>query len=322
LSLPEPANGQSVSESPLVSLVVPLYNESSTLAELVRRIQVVLEKLTAYRWEVIFVNDGSTDGSEQSLTALARQHEWLSVIHLSRNFGHQVAISAGIDVARGEAIILMDGDLQDPPELVEEMLARWQEGYDVVYGTRKHRDGEGFFKRWTASVYYRLLSRMSSVKIPLDTGDFRLMSRPVVDALIQMREQNRFIRGMVSWVGFRQIPVYYERDKRYGGDTKFTVFKMMRFAMDGILSFSSIPLQWITTLGFFISFFSFVCIVYVLYSNYILHVTVKGWTSTMVGILMLGGIQLTCLGMIGEYVARIFDEVRNRPLYIIRKRDE
>jgi dolichol-phosphate mannosyltransferase len=163
---------------------------------------------------------------------------------------------------------------------------------------------------------------MSSVKIPLDTGDFRLMSRPVVDAFILMREQNRFIRGMVSWVGFRQIPVYYERDKRYGGDTKFTVFKMMRFAMDGILSFSSIPLQWITTLGFFISFFSFVCIVYVLYSNYILHVTVKGWTSTMVGILMLGGIQLTCLGMIGEYVARIFDEVRNRPLYIVRKRDE
>lgn len=305
-----------------VSLVVPIYNEAGILPELTRRIEAVISQTPGYAWEVIYVNDGSSDGSSDQLTLLANRHDWLTVLHFSRNFGHQIAISAGIDYAGGDAVILMDGDLQDPPELVPDMLRLWEDGFDVVYATRKHREGESWFKKTTASMYYRFLSSLADIYIPLDTGDFRLMSRPVVSALSAMKEKNRFIRGMVSWVGFRQTPIYYERDKRFGGETKYTLLKMTRFAMDGLMSFSKVPLQWITTLGFIISMASFIGILAVLYLKLATDIPVEaGWSSIMIGILMLGGIQLICIGMIGDYVGRIFDEVRGRPLYLIRQID-
>lgn len=305
-----------------VSLVVPIYNEADILPELTRRIQDILACQPRFDWEVLYINDGSSDGSTELLSQLAEAHPWLTVLHFSRNFGHQIAISAGIDYATGDAVILMDGDLQDPPELIPDMLAMWEEGTDVVYATRAHREGESFFKRFTASAYYRFLKSFADIDIPLDTGDFRLMSRGVVNAIGSMKEKNRFIRGMVSWVGFRQAPIYYERDKRYGGETKYTLLKMTRFAMDGLLSFSKVPLQWITNLGFLISCVSFVGTLLVLYLKLFTRVPFEsGWASLMIGILMLGGIQLICLGMIGEYLGRVFDEVRDRPLYLISRID-
>ena len=305
----------------LVSVVIPIYNEYDTLLELTLRLCDVFANHPGTAWEVIYVNDGSRDGSDRLLSQITQQHPQFTALHLSRNFGHQVAISAGIDYAQGDAVIVMDGDLQDPPELLPQMVAEWQDGYDVVYATRKHREGETPFKLTTAKLFYRMLKKMSDIDIPLDTGDFRLMSRPVVNAFLLMREKNRFIRGMVSWVGFSQTAVYYERDARHHGETKFTFLKMLRFAIDGLLSFSKIPLQWISTLGFIISGISFLAILGVLYATLIMQITLPGWSSLMMGILMLGGIQLICMGMIGEYVARIFDEVRNRPLYFIGKID-
>ncbi|MGE0200601.1 MAG: glycosyltransferase family 2 protein [Candidatus Melainabacteria bacterium] len=305
-----------------VSWVVPVYNEVLLLPELINRIHSVIRKLPRYRWEVILVNDGSRDGSDLALTTLADQTPWLTVLHLSRNFGHQIAISAGIDYARGDAVIVMDGDLQDPPELIIEMLAQWERGYEVVYATRKHRQGETPFKLATAKVFYRLLNKLADIPIPLDTGDFRLMGRPVVNALVHMRERNRFIRGLVSWVGFPQTAVYYHRDERTQGETKYTLFKMLRFALDGILSFSKVPLQMITSLGFMISAFAFLASVVIIGLKLFTHLPViTGWSSVMITVLMLGGIQLICLGMIGEYVARIFDEARGRPLYLIQRVD-
>jgi dolichol-phosphate mannosyltransferase len=306
-----------------ISLVVPLYNEAAVLEELTRRIAGMIEAHAGYQWQVVYVNDGSTDASEPLLAQLAARHGWLSVLHLSRNFGHQVAISAGLDHAAGDAVILMDGDLQDPPELIGELLSQWEAGYDVVYATRRRREGESVFKRWSASIYYRFLRMLTDVPIPLDTGDFRLLSRPVADAVRRMPERNRFVRGMVSWAGYRQTAVHYERDRRYGGTTKYSLLRMIRFAMDGLMSFSKVPLQWITTFGFLISGVSFIGVLIVLYKKYIANVYIEpGWPSVMLSILMLGGIQLICMGMIGEYVGRIFDEVRNRPLYLIRRVDD
>ncbi len=307
----------------LISVVIPIYNEFETLPELSSRLDGMIQahSNTQEEWEVIFVNDGSADGSGQVLSNLSDQYHWANALHLSRNFGHQTAISAGIDFAQGDAVIVMDGDLQDPPELLPKMVERWLSGYDVVYATRKHREGETPFKLITAKVFYRLLKKLSDVDIPLDTGDFRLMSRPVVNAFSMMRERNRFIRGMVSWVGFSQSALYYERDERSHGETKYTLVKMIRFAIDGLLSFSSVPLQWITSLGFIISGFSFLAVLAVFYISLVMQIALPGWSSLMVGILMMGGIQLICMGMIGEYVGRIFDEVRKRPLYLISKID-
>jgi polyisoprenyl-phosphate glycosyltransferase len=306
----------------LITLVVPVYNEHTLLPELTRRIAAVVNTQTEYEWEVLYINDGSSDGSEKVLKELCEQFSWLNVLHFSRNFGHQIAISAGMDAACGDAVILMDGDLQDPPELIPGMLKLWRQGSEVVYGTRKERHGESFFKKWTASLYYRSLKHMSERPIPLDTGDFRLMDRRVVDALCQMREKNRFIRGMVSWVGFKQTPIVYERDGRFAGHSKFTLFKMTHFAMDGLLSFSKVPLQWITTLGFLISTTSFLLALSLLGLKLATHINVQaGWTSIMVCILFLGGIQLICVGMLGEYIGRIFDEVRQRPLYVVQSRE-
>lgn len=307
---------------PKLSLVIPIYNEFEILGELAQRLDALMAQCPQYTWEAILVNDGSRDGSRELLTTLSARYSWMTAIHFSRNFGHQAAISAGLDHAQGDAVVILDGDLQDPPELIPDMAALWQnDGFDVVYATRNTREGETWFKRATATAFYRLLGRLSDTEIPMDTGDFRLMSRPVVDVLLSMPERNRFLRGMVSWVGFKQTAFHYERAARTQGETKFSFIKMVRFATDGLISFSKVPLQWITTAGFVISGLSFVAVLIVLYQTLVAHITLPGWSSLMVGILMIGGIQLICLGMIGEYVGRIFDEVRGRPLYCVQRID-
>ncbi len=303
----------------LISVVVPLYDEQGNVAELMARVTAIMEKATRARgdtYEIVAVNDGSRDGTLASLRALRTTHPQLTVIDLSRNFGHQIAATAGLDAARGDAVVLMDGDLQDPPELIERFLEKWREGYDVVYATRKARRGESFFKRLTARVFYRTIRRLTNVSIPVDTGDFRLMSRRVVDALGQTREKHRFLRGLVSWVGYRQIGVEYERDARHTGATKYPISKMLTFAVDGITSFSEIPLRFATYLGFTVSIFAFVYIVIVLV-NKALGANEPGYTSIMVALLFLGGVILISLGIIGEYLGRIYDQVKTRPLYLL-----
>jgi dolichol-phosphate mannosyltransferase len=302
-----------------ISVVVPLFNEASNLPVLTERLKNVIEKNPIAQWEVLFVNDGSTDQTAWLLTSFALKHTWLTIIHLSRNFGHQNAITAGMDHSTGNAVIVMDGDLQDPPELIPRMVALWQEGNDVVYATRMARHGETLFKKLTAAAFYRILKSLTDTPIPVDTGDFRLMSRAVVDALQQMPERNRFVRGMVSWTGFNQTSLLYERDQRLHGRTKFSVLKMLRFAANGILSFSKVPLDLIVSLGLLFSLASFIGILFVLYETFVLKSTVRGWGSLMVAILFMGGIQLICIGMVGEYVGRIFDEVRKRPTYIVHR---
>lgn len=304
-----------------ISIVVPLYNEAKIIAALTKRIFHVISTLPEYQWEVIFVDDGSTDGSQSVFQDLTRQYTWLRVLYLSRNFGHQTAITAGCDYATGDAVILMDGDLQDPPELLPAMIDLWQHGFDVITARRKHRKGETKFKLLSAYLFYRTLRLLSDTPMPLDTGDFRLMSRPVVDALKRMPERSRFLRGMVSWTGFKQTELEYEREERTEGETKYTFFKMCRLAVNGILSFSKFPLQIILALGMLFSFISFLGIVAVLYETLVLKSTVRGWSSLMIVVLFMGGIQLICMGLIASYVGRIFDEVRGRPLYFIRQID-
>lgn len=310
--------------TPLISVVIPIFNEVKILPELTSRLDALIQSHPQWNWEVIYINDGSSDGSTELMATQTQAVQWLKVAHLARNSGHQIAITAGVDIAKGDAVIVMDGDLQDPPELLPQMVSKWfDEGYDVVYATRNTRDGESWFKLATAAAFYRLLDRLTNVKIPLDTGDFRLMSRPVVNALNSMRETNRFIRGLVSWIGYRQTAIYYERDSRLHGETKYTLMKMVKFALDGILSFSTVPLQLITSLGFIISLTSFLAIFGVIALKLFWQAPIPaGWASLMSAILMLGGIQLICIGMIGEYVGRIFDEVRQRPLYLIDRIDE
>ena len=301
-----------------ISIVVPVYNEARILPELTRRIDNVVTRLPEFEWEVIYVDDGSTDDSAAVLETMALEHPWLRVLFLSRNFGHQTAITAGIDDALGDAVILMDGDLQDPPEVIPQLIERWQQGFDVITARRRRRNGESAFKLATAFLFYRTLRLLSDTSIPVDTGDFRLMSRKAVDAIKAMPERSRFLRGMVSWAGFKHTEVEYERSERMAGETKYTFVKMLRLAANGILSFSRVPLQLILGLGILFSVFSFIGILAVLYETLVLHTTVRGWSSLMSAILFMGGIQLVCLGMIGSYVGRIFDEVRARPLYFIQ----
>ncbi len=301
----------------LISVVVPLYNEEGNVAELVGRITGVMDRIAlADSYEIVAVNDGSRDGTLAALRALALVYPSLVVVDLSRNFGHQIAATAGLDNARGDAVVLMDGDLQDPPELIAAFLAKWREGYDVVYATRKTRKGESFFKLLTARMFYRTIRRLTNVSIPVDTGDFRLMSRRVVDALGQTREKHRFLRGLVSWVGYKQIGVEYEREARLTGETKYAFSKMLRFAVDGITSFSEIPLRFATYLGFFVSAFAFVYAVVVLVLK-VLGLNEPGYTSIMVVILFMGGVQLVTIGIAGEYLGRIYDQVKARPLYLL-----
>jgi glycosyltransferase involved in cell wall biosynthesis len=303
--------------TPEYSLVVPFYNEQETLAELVRRLRSVLERLDGEA-EVIFVDDGSTDRSYELSLEARDSDPRFKVLRLSRNFGHQIAITAGMDVAAGNAVIVMDADLQDPPEVVLEMAARWREGFDVVYAIRDERAGETWLKRATAAVFYRVFGRMAEVKVPLDVGDFRLVDRRALDAFRAMRETNRYVRGMFSWIGFRQVGVPFERAERFAGSTKYPAAKMIKFATDGIVSFSTAPLRFALKLGFAVSALSFVFAITFLVSKLAGFYSVPGLASIAVVVSFLGGIQLVVLGVMGEYIARIHEEVKNRPLYLVR----
>jgi dolichol-phosphate mannosyltransferase len=297
---------------------VPIWNEEQVIPELYRRTVEVMER-TGAAWELICVNDGSRDGSLALLLELHQNDPRVKIIDFSRNFGHQIAISAGADFAEGDAVIVMDADLQDPPEVVLQMIEKWRQGYEVVYAVRTRREGETWFKLLTASLFYRLLQRVADVDIPLDAGDFRLMDRRVVLAMRQLREKHRFMRGLSSWVGFKQTPVEYERAERFAGATKYPLRKMLRLAGNAITSFSYLPLRLSTYFGFILAGLSLVGIILTIILRLAGNHVFEGQATTLVSVLFLGGIQMIVLGIIGEYLGRIYDEVKNRPLYIVSR---
>jgi polyisoprenyl-phosphate glycosyltransferase len=303
----------------LLSVVVPCFNEQEVIGEAVRRLQQFGSAVDGLDVEFIFVDDGSRDDTRTLLRGFARDDGRIKVIGFARNFGHQVAVTAGIDAARGDAVVLIDADLQDPPEVVHQMIAKWREGYDVVYGSRTERAGESAFKVGTARAFYRLLNRLSDVPIPLDAGDFRLMSRAVVDTLRAMPERDRFVRGMVSWVGFRQVALPYRRAERFAGQTKYPLRKMLRFATDGILSFSTKPLQLSVAMGMISAVVALVGIAYALALRLFTNIWVEGWTALMIAVLFIGGVQLISIGILGEYIGRIYNEIKQRPLYVVEE---
>jgi len=302
---------------PQLSIVVPMYNESANIGSFYERVTRVLEG-TGYSYEIICVNDGSRDNTLELLKELRRKDTRVKIIDLSRNFGKEVAMTAGLDFAAGEAVIPIDADLQDPPELIPQLIDKWQEGYDVVYATRLRREGESGLKKLTAHLFYRLIRRLTPIDIPADTGDFRLMSRQVVDALRLLRERHRFMKGLFSWVGFSQAGVPYLRDPRHAGRSKFNYWKLWNFAIEGITSFSFLPLQVFTYMGFFIASAAFLFALYLIGDKFINGNPVPGYPSLMVTILFFGGIQLITLGVIGEYIGRIYNESKRRPLYLVR----
>lgn len=304
---------------PLLSLVVPVYNEAEGIRHFHERASAALRQLGGLAYEIIYVDDGSKDGSYAILREFAANDPAVQVVKFSRNFGHQIAITAGLDYARGDAVVFIDADLQDPPEVIGELVAKWREGNDVVYARRTARKGETRFKLMTASMFYRLLRTLANIDIPTDAGDFRLISARVADQLRGMREKDRFIRGLVSWVGFKQDFILYERDERYAGETKYPLAKMLKFAFDGLTSFSSAPLRLATWLGYGASALAFLYLVSV-FVQVALGITVEGWATIMVALLFLGGVQLICLGILGEYLGRIFNEVKPRPVYIVEER--
>jgi len=303
----------------LVSVVVPVYNESEVIGEFYRRATAAFSALHGVDYEILFVDDGSRDDSYRQLLGFASHDPHIRLLKFSRNFGHQIAITAGIDHALGDCVVVIDADLQDPPEAVQLMLDKWREGFDVVYGVRADRDGEKAMKLLTASVFYRLLGKVAKIEIPADVGDFRLMSRRAADQLKELREKDRFVRGLVSWIGFRQTGVQYQRDKRYAGETKYPYRKMIKFAWDGIASFSTTPLKLATWLGYGSSVLAFLYLLSVFIQK-LFGITVQGWATIMVAIMFLGGVQLICLGILGEYLGRIFNEVKPRPMYIVEEK--
>jgi glycosyltransferase involved in cell wall biosynthesis len=299
----------------VISVVAPIHNEAESISELHRRLTAALTELGDY--EIVLVDDGSIDRSWEHMRELAPGDPHLRLLRLSRNFGHQAALTAGLEAARGDAVVLIDSDLQDPPELIPIFVAKWREGFDVVYGLRTRREGETRFKRWTASIFYRLLRMMTRVEIPADAGDFRLLSRRAVDALARMPERARFLRGMTSWLGFPQVGVEYERDARYAGDTKYPTRRMIGFALDAITSFSTTPIRVVTGLGFVLVAFCAVVLGWTVYVKVFTNTAVQGWTSLLIVVLLLGGMQLVSLGIIGQYVGRIFEEAKQRPLFVV-----
>ena len=301
---------------PTYSLVVPAFNEEGVIDELVARLTQVMDALDGEA-ETILVDDGSGDRTYERLVQATGEDPRFRLIRLSRNFGHQIALTAGVDLAAGDAVIVMDADLQDPPEVILELAARWREGYDVVYAVREAREGETRFKRATANAFYRAFNRISDVEVPVDVGDFRLVDRRALEVFSQMRESNRFVRGMFSWIGLSQTGVRYQRQKRYAGDTKYPLRKMLRFATTGVISFSAAPLRAALNLGFFVSLVSFAILVWSLIVKVSGLFDVPGWTSIVVVVSFIGGIQLIVLGVIGEYIADIHAEVKRRPLYVI-----
>ncbi|WP_027363525.1 glycosyltransferase family 2 protein [Desulfotruncus alcoholivorax] len=298
------------------SIVVPVFNEEEVIAVTYERLKKVMDK-TGRPYELLFVNDGSVDKTAQILSQICQQDTNVKLINFSRNFGHQIAISAGMDNALGQAIVVIDADLQDPPEIILQMIEKWQEGYEVVYATRKERKGETFFKKWTAAMFYRLLRSITDVDIPVDTGDFRLIDRKVCNVMKNIKEKNRFVRGLVSWVGFRQTSVEYVREKRFAGETKYPLRKMIKLSLDALTSFSHKPLKLAIYLGFLFSSLSFLYLLFAIFERLFTPYTVPGWTSVMATSLFFNGTILTILGILGEYIGRIYDETKDRPLYII-----
>jgi glycosyltransferase involved in cell wall biosynthesis len=301
------------------SIVAPIFNEFENIPELYKRVSEVMDT-TGESWEFILVDDGCTDGSTDRIRELALKDGRIRPVIFARNFGHQIAVTAGMDYARGDAVVIIDADLQDPPEIILELANKWKEGYEVVYAVRSEREGESKFKLWTASLFYRLIYRITDVKIPLDTGDFRLIDRQVVDVMNSMREKNRFLRGMGAWVGFKQIGVEYKRAARHSGETKYPFKKMLRFALNGITGFSYFPLQIATYFGFISAGIAILAIPIIIFLRLVggTHFF-EGQTTTLVAVLFLGGVQLISLGILGEYIGRIYDEAKGRPLYIVRE---
>ena len=296
-----------------ISVVVPVYNEEESIRECNNRLVDVLDNIQS-DYEIIYVNDGSKDTSLTILKELAENNKRVKILSFSRNFGHQAAVSAGIEHSKGDCVVLIDGDLQDPPELINDMISKWNEGFDVVYGRRSKRNGETWFKKISAKIFYRTINKLSDIDIPKDTGDFRLMDRKVVDAFLRMPEKNRFIRGMVSWVGFNQVALEYERDKRYAGVTKYPLKKMINFAKDGIIGFSKKPLKFIAKIGLF---FTFLSILTIMLMCFLTGFKEYEWLLIINSVMFFTGIQIFSLGIVGEYIGRIYDEAKDRPLYII-----
>lgn len=301
------------------SVIVPVFNEEEVILTTYRRLKEVLDQLKE-SYELLFVNDGSRDQTADIITGIAKLDPQVQLINFSRNFGHQIAITAGMDMAAGQAIIVIDADLQDPPELILDMIQKWKDGYEVVYAQRMNRQGESWFKRATASGFYRILRTLTDVDIPVDTGDFRLIDRKVCDQMMLLKEKNRFVRGLVSWVGFRQASVTYSRSERYAGTSKYPLRKMLKLAWDGVTTFSEKPLKLATYLGFILSSFSFIYLFVAVYQRLILEQTVTGWASIVAISLFFNGVILMILGIIGEYIGRIYEEAKGRPLYIVESR--
>ena len=299
-----------------ISVIIPVFNEEKNISSVYNRCVSVLDSI-GESFELIFINDGSKDKTFQLVYQLSATDARVKYINLSRNFGHQIAVSAGLDACNGSYAVIIDADLQDPPELITSLYAKVKEGFDVVYAKRQLRKGETFFKSITAKFFYRLLKKITTINIPLDTGDFRIISRKVINVLKQMPEQQKFLRGQIAWVGFNQTAVEYQREERTAGTSGYTVKKMMRLAMDGITSFSNLPLRIATIAGFLVSGITFCIALYALYSRFISKDYVPGWTSIIISVLFIGGVQLITIGIIGEYISRISSNVRNRPLYVV-----
>ncbi|MEL6928554.1 MAG: glycosyltransferase family 2 protein [Cyanobacteria bacterium J06600_6] len=301
-----------------ISIIIPLYNESASIDQLFARLTPVLQQLQS-SYEIICINDGSQDDTLERLLELNQQNQKIKIVNLSRNFGKEIALTAGIDYARGAAVIPIDADLQDPPELIAQLIAKWREGYDVVYATRRSRQGDSWFKKISAQAFYRTIGRMSYVPIPPNTGDFRLLDRRVVEAIKKLPERTRFMKGLFAWVGYKQTSILFDREPRFSGKTTWNYWKLWNFALDGIISFSFLPLKVWSYIGISISFVSLIYALMLVIRTLVFGVDVPGYASLMVAILFLGGIQLITLGVLGEYLGRVYEEVKGRPLYFVRE---
>jgi polyisoprenyl-phosphate glycosyltransferase len=306
---------------PTFTIIAPIYNELENIPELYPRMREVMDR-TGEAWELILVDDGSTDGSTTLIRKLAENDARVRPVIFARNFGHQIAVTAGVDFARGDAVIIIDADLQDPPEVILDLIAKWREGYEVVYAVREERQGESWFKKTTASLFYRMIYRITDVDIPMDAGDFRLMDRKVVEVMKHMREKHRFLRGMSAWVGFKQVGVSYKRQPRFAGETKYPLNKMIKLALNAVTSFSYFPLQLATYMGFIAAGLSVLAIPIIVVLRLTTGTALFGQATTLIIVLFLGGLQLISLGVIGEYIGRIYDEAKGRPLYIVAEAPE
>jgi len=300
---------------PVFSIIAPIYNETESLPELQRRITEVMTT-TGEPWELVLIDDGSTDGSTDMIREMAKKDAHIRPVIFARNFGHQIAVTAGMDYSRGDSVIIIDADLQDPPEVILELIAKWREGFQVVYAHRSEREGENWFKLVTASAFYKLIYRITDVKIPMNTGDFRLLDRKVVEVMNSMRERHRFLRGMSAWVGFKSIGVQYKRAARFAGTSKYPLKKMLKLALTAITSFSYLPLQIAMWIGFISTAISILGLIAIIILRIVGSGFLAGQAATLLAVLFIGGVQLLCLGILGEYIGRIYDEARGRPLYI------